>query len=362
MSENVRTTPARAGEPRRGDVVRVRSREEILATLDQDGALASQPFMPEMLQFAGKEMTVWARADKSCDTQQWTGNRRMEQTVHLQGARCDGSAHGGCQAACLLFWREEWLEWPDAPGQPISAPAAVAPSPPPATEATLIAATSAGSDEAYRCQATEHFAASSEMPRPHYLSYFHDVRIRNVTPWVALRGVFFLLITKYQRLTKRFLPSRLRINGGKDAPFVRPTGTGERMPRVDLRPGDLVEIRSKEEIMATLGPDQTNNKLFFDMEMLPYCGRRARVVQKVTRILDENTGKMIKVGDCYSLEDVVCLGWYRMFCRRSITPYWRSGWLRKIDDDGGPSAALPGGLMSNRAFDAVSIPPASSES
>src|SRR4051812_48152399 len=83
---------------RRGDVVRGRSREEILAPLDADGAAGDLPFMPEMLAYCGRELPVYARADKTCDTIEMTGTkRRMSATVHLTGARCDGSAHGGCQ-------------------------------------------------------------------------------------------------------------------------------------------------------------------------------------------------------------------------------------------------------------------------
>src|SRR5215216_4982486 len=92
------------GSLRAGDVVRVRSREEILATLDANGRLDGQPFMPEMLQFAGRELPVSKIAHKTCDTinRPSTGMRRLDNTVHLVGARCDGSAHGGCQAGCLL--------------------------------------------------------------------------------------------------------------------------------------------------------------------------------------------------------------------------------------------------------------------
>ena len=34
----------------------------------------------------------------------FSGLRRMERTVFLDGARCDGGAHGGCQVGCLFFW------------------------------------------------------------------------------------------------------------------------------------------------------------------------------------------------------------------------------------------------------------------
>ena len=82
-----------------GDVVEVRSEEEILATLDADGTLDRMPFMPEMLTSCGSRFTVSSRADTTCF---WGGLRRMESSVYLDGVRCDGFAHGGCQAGCLV--------------------------------------------------------------------------------------------------------------------------------------------------------------------------------------------------------------------------------------------------------------------
>ncbi|MBX6383676.1 MAG: hypothetical protein IRZ07_12005, partial [Microbispora sp.] len=93
-----------------GELVEVRSEEEILATLDEKGELDNLPFMPEMLRFCGQRMRVHKVAHKLCDTIGRSGMRRMENAVHLAGARCDGSAHGGCQTACLLYWKEAWLK------------------------------------------------------------------------------------------------------------------------------------------------------------------------------------------------------------------------------------------------------------
>src|SRR5262245_10289269 len=67
------------------------------------------PFMPEMLRYAGQRIRVAKSAHKTCDTVNQTGGRRMRNAVHLDGLRCDGSAHGGCQAKCLFFWKEQWL-------------------------------------------------------------------------------------------------------------------------------------------------------------------------------------------------------------------------------------------------------------
>ena len=86
-----------------GELVQVKSAEEIRATLDERGELDSLPFMPEMLRFCGKRFRVYRRADKACDTIDWSTLRRMENAVHLAQLRCDGCAHGGCQAGCLLY-------------------------------------------------------------------------------------------------------------------------------------------------------------------------------------------------------------------------------------------------------------------
>ena len=95
----------RAGEP-----VEVRSAAEILATLDERGELDSLPFMPEMLQYCGRQFRVSKRADKTCDTIEKYHARRMYRTVHLEQLRCDGCGHDGCQAGCLTFWKEAWLK------------------------------------------------------------------------------------------------------------------------------------------------------------------------------------------------------------------------------------------------------------
>src|SRR5437867_2201701 len=93
-----------------GDWVEVLGEAEILATLDERGELDNLPFMPEMVKYCGQRLTVHKVAHKLCDTISGAGGlRRMNSAVHLTGARCDGSAHGGCQTACSMYWKESWL-------------------------------------------------------------------------------------------------------------------------------------------------------------------------------------------------------------------------------------------------------------
>ncbi len=96
---------------RAGDWVVVRSKEEILATLDEPARLDRLPFQPEMLAFCGRRLRVAKAAHKTCDTINKTGGRRM--------ARCRAPrevpaatvrSHGGCMADCLFFWKEAWLK------------------------------------------------------------------------------------------------------------------------------------------------------------------------------------------------------------------------------------------------------------
>src|SRR6185503_14409351 len=95
---------------RAGEWVEVRSKEEILRTLDKKGQLDELPFMPAMFAYCGRRMQVRKSAHKTCDTINWTGGRRMTAAVHLDDAYCDGAGYDGCQARCLLFWKEAWLK------------------------------------------------------------------------------------------------------------------------------------------------------------------------------------------------------------------------------------------------------------
>src|SRR6266403_2788048 len=96
-------------KPSIGDWVEVRSKEEILQTLDDRGMLDGMPFMPEMFAFCGQQFRVYKSAHKTCDYSVYPfHSRRLTRTVHLE-TRCDGGAHGGCEAGCLLYWKQDWL-------------------------------------------------------------------------------------------------------------------------------------------------------------------------------------------------------------------------------------------------------------
>src|SRR5271157_3858091 len=102
---------------RPGDFVEVKSAAEILQTLDADGTLDKLPFMPEMADFSGKTYKVSKRVVKTCYYGTKSGMRKFpaEDVVLLEGLRCSGAAHDGCQKACTIFWREAWLRKVEGP-------------------------------------------------------------------------------------------------------------------------------------------------------------------------------------------------------------------------------------------------------
>lgn len=102
-----------------------------------------------------------------------------------------------------------------------------------------------------------------------------------------------------------------------------------------LMPGEIVEVRPAAEIMATL-KNGKNRGLVFEKEMLKFSGKRYRVLARVSRIIDENSGRMLQLKtDCVILEGLACNGLNmrkRLFCPRAPYYYWREAWLRRVGE------------------------------
>jgi hypothetical protein len=313
---------------RPGDVVEVRPAAEILATLDADAALDSMPFMPEMLRYVGRRFTVSKRVEKICDTVAGTGSRRMRDTVYLEDLRCDGSGHDGCQAGCRIYWKEAWLRRADGDADAAGAEDdGVAALEQGARTGTRTARELDGERaEVWRCQATEAFKATEPLRSSDVRQYWRELESGNVAVArflrVAARAVMFQVASR-ARLMK-WIP--LRGTG------TRPSPTEP----LNARPGDRVQVRLPTEIASTLDENGLNRGLSFDREMLPYCGGTYRVKDRVQRIIDERTGRMLHISrDCLILDSVVCSGERsvgRWFCPREIYPYWREAWLRRADE------------------------------
>lgn len=107
------------------------------------------------------------------------------------------------------------------------------------------------------------------------------------------------------------------------------------MSDLNLQPGELVRVKSYDDILATLTGSR-HRGLHFDAEEVPYCGGTYRVKARIERFVDEKTGKLISLKTpAVMLENVWCQSRYsgcRMFCPRSIYAWWREVWLERVDD------------------------------
>ena len=341
-----------------GDLVEVRSKEEILNSLDKNGRLDGLPFMPQMFQYCGQQFRIYKRAHKTCDTITgiWPNNtsgRRLSRAVHLD-LRCDGKAYGGCQAACLIFWKEAWLRPIKKNNDSVGTPSRDAQlyghpvNDVSCLEEDVWKATRANhsaSDLQYVCQATQLLDFTEPLRWWDVRQYLEDYTSGNATLSRIMRGFVFSLSwhlgqARKQKIGRpaRWLYDRFQaLYGG--VPFPRRPGTieiGQRTPTCDLnlQPGELVRVKSYEEILATLDKRNLNRGLLFDAEAVPFCGKVFRVKSRVDRFIDEKTGVMKSLKTpAVILEGVWCQSRYsncRMFCPRSIYAWWREVWLERV--------------------------------
>jgi hypothetical protein len=330
-----------------GEWVEVRSQEEILTTLDEQGRLENLPFMPEMLRYCGQRFRVFKRADKTCQYLQGWSIRRLKDCVHLEGVRCDGIEHGGCEAACLIWWKETWLkrlqECVDAPGGTrLTGKVSVGSDGLCSAEGILARsrATDSEGEIVYSCQATDVLNFTSHMRMWDPRHYIRDLRSGNLESGLAgksrgqralniVLGIFRVLEAAVISL---FNQVQMRRHGTL-YPFIEGSLAKTPIGTLDLQPGELVQVRSREEILATLDKQNRNRGLLFDGEMLTYCGGIYKVLRRVNRIIDEKTGKMRNMKyPCMTLEGVACRSDYHGLCPRAIYHYWRENWLRRAAD------------------------------
>lgn len=307
---------------RPGELIEIRSRDEILGTLDGNGALDGVPFMPEMVAYCGTRARVFRRIDKLNDWVNGTGLKRMRNLVLLEDLRCDGSAHGGCQANCHLRWREAWLRRVE-PGA--SSDAAVD-RPRPRPDLTDLDRLATRHDDAtggirYVCQATELTAGAAPLDWGDPRHYARDLLTGNLRLRPFIVGVALACFNWVQRY-----------RGGVGFP-VYSVGTSKSSPQeaLGLQPGELVRVKPKHLIEITLNNRSRNRGLWFDREMLRFCGGEYRVKARLGRVIVEQTGELrLLTNPCIVLEGVTATGEYLGFNPENEHIFWREIWLERI--------------------------------
>jgi hypothetical protein len=299
---------------RPGDFVLVKTKEEIAATLDASGALDGLPFMAEMEAYCGKIFRVHRRVDKINDMRHKTGLRRMHDAVTLTDVRCSGSRHDGCDAECQILWKDSWLG--RAPTGQATASRRDLAEPP----KVRVKDGSRGGLQEYVCQMTQLWEASRPM------STF-DLR-QDIRP--LLLGNIGILSWTIACLTGIF--NRVQgLRGGIPYPFIPESRAKGRTPTtdLDLQSNEVVVVRNKEEIAQTL-VNGKNRGLWFDRDMVRYCGQPAVVRKRVYRIIHEASKKMVEIKTpCVMLENVAATGEFLRLCPQHDYIFWREVWLKR---------------------------------
>jgi hypothetical protein len=348
-----------------GTVVQVKSEHEILALLDEKGYFQGLPFTQEMRKFCG---TTWSvRTVVNRLHIEGVGISGMNDTVILQGAQCDGTAHGMCDRACFLLFKRAWLSI--LPRDLNSGKSSV-------THDNLCVDPLFWKDGTQRCQgdSTVLVKATSYLSPLDMRQYIHDLktktwRVRDVAfmllfllnrKWEATESVWDVSLGNRTfgdmcRMARIVLGQNMRwyldrlLKAGNEDQKSRSVlkrdsveamrVKGEQNPGkkssepLNLQPGKWVQVKSRNEILMTLGERQRYKGLGFSGGMLKHCGKRFQVLGHITNLVDEKTGRQIKnIKDTVVLKDCLCTGISFRGCPRGCYWFWKVDWLKRVDD------------------------------
>jgi len=294
-----------------GDLEQVRSLQEINKTLDESGCLDGLPFMEEMAAFCGRRFRVFRCVDKTFDYGRSGRLRRIEDVVLLAALRCDGSAHGGCQASCYLLWKTAWLKPVRDDAEQADAPRAELAEmrPVPVEQAA---------PSSYTCQFTQQTAASRPLSRWDIRQDLRPLLTGNLTVRAFSVGMLTRLFNRVDRLR----------GGSGYPPLLRSTLKRTPGSTYKLAPGDAVRVLGSDRIAATLDEGTRNRGLWFDQEMIKHCGQHCRVSRRIDRIIDIATGRLLAMKTpCLVLQGVDSSGEFMRFWAQHEYLYWREVWL-----------------------------------
>src|SRR6185295_5324898 len=85
-----------------------------------------------------------------------------------------------------------------------------------------------------------------------------------------------------------------------------PRGPNVRTPSesLNLKPGDLVRVKSRAQIVETLDQRGRNRGIGICHEMMKCCERAAKVRYRVDRIIEERTGKVRELYNTVTLQSL----------------------------------------------------------
>lgn len=292
-----------------GEVVRIRTREEILLTLDANSSLDGCLFAGQMLDWCNTTQRVLKVVRCVFDECEY----RMYETKYpfyiLDGLICDGCVsefEHVCDHGCQLLWHEEWLEE--------------------GSENYVFE-----TDESIQCgidEKTENTPTESILaPRSCQLKAIDEIKNRN--SW--FENIMQYRITILWSVKINFIYT---LNSLSRLFAANQNKYGENLPSDgDIRPGDAVRVLGKNELKTILDAGNKYKGCQFVPEMFQFCDKEFVVLKTVKYFFDERQKRMCRCNDIYLLSGVMCSGRRRAFsipCDRSCFYFWHKHWLRKI--------------------------------
>lgn len=131
-----------------------------------------------------------------------------------------------------------------------------------------------------------------------------------------------------------------------------PDGLADFERILDLKPGELVEVRGPAEIMSGLDADGKLDGLPFMPEMLAFCGRRLRVSRRA-----DNTcalGQPRRIEATVHLEQLRCDGSAHRGCDAGCLFLWKEAWLRRAADSVENSSPVTASVESDSTYSLLS--------
>ncbi len=97
-----------------GEWVEIRSRREIVETLDPHGKNRGLSFEPEMLDHCGRRYPVAFQVHRII-LEETGAMVELDRTVVLKGVVCEGLCAKNCPRRNFFYWRESWLRRVETP-------------------------------------------------------------------------------------------------------------------------------------------------------------------------------------------------------------------------------------------------------
>jgi hypothetical protein len=158
------------------------------------------------------------------------------------------------------------------------------------------------------------------------LTSINDIKKQN--SWINNLLQIRVKILRPAKRKAKFLRNRLLRILNPKSPKTAPTIVSGS----DIGPGDIVKVRSVQEIRSMLDDHEKYKGCLFIDEMYEHCDKTYTVLKTVEYFFDEARQKMCKAKNNVLLEGVLCSGrqrLYRVSCDRNCFFFWHKDWLKK---------------------------------